>query len=84
MHPGHERQQRLEGLAMGSVGQFWLVWDKHGQNRLCWFSRLNKVPLGVTKDGALAEQSVRAFAGARLRTRPLTRPSPVPHAWRSH
>ena len=32
MHPGHERQQRLEGLAMGSVGQFWLVWDKQVQN----------------------------------------------------
>jgi hypothetical protein len=32
MHPGHERQQRLERLAVGRVGQFWLVWDKHGQN----------------------------------------------------
>ena len=33
-------------------------------HRLCWLSRLNKAPLGVTKDGAPAEQSVWASAGA--------------------
>src|SRR5687767_12246042 len=38
--------------------------NQQGHDRLCWLSRLNKAPPGVTRDGAQVGPSVLASAGA--------------------
>jgi hypothetical protein len=75
-------------MALSLIAVWFLIGETHrGQQfkaghdqTLLVKSSLNRVPSGVTRDGARAEQNVRAFAGVPPRAHPKARRFPEPYA----